>query len=241
MNLALIFAGGTGTRMNSKTKPKQFLELNGKPIIIHTIELFESHPEIDAIAVVCLESWIGYLNELLERFRIKKVKYVVPGGETGQQSKRNGLTAFWDDQDIPRDSLVLIHDGVRPLINEDIITRSIECAKQYGNAITVTPAIETIITVSEDDSVDQIMDRSKCRMARAPQTFRLCDIVEAHNKAITDGALNMIDSAMLMSHYGATLHVVEGPVENIKITTPSDFYVFRAISEARENSQIWGI
>jgi len=83
MNLALIFAGGTGTRMNSKTKPKQFLELNGKPIIIHTIELFESHPEIDAIAVVCLESWIGYLNELLERFRIKKVKYVVPGGETG--------------------------------------------------------------------------------------------------------------------------------------------------------------
>ena len=133
------------------------------------------------------------------------------------------------------------NDGVRPLINEDIITRSIECAKQYGNAITVTPAIETIITVSEDDSVDQIMDRSKCRMARAPQTFRLCDIVEAHNKAITDGALNMIDSAMLMSHYGATLHVVEGPVENIKITTPSDFYVFRAISEARENSQIWGI
>lgn len=85
------------------------------------------------------------------------------------------------------------------------------------------------------------MDRSKCRMARAPQTFRLCDIVEAHNKAIADGALNMIDSAMLMSHYGATLHVVEGPVENIKITTPSDFYVFRAISEARENSQIWGI
>ena len=224
MNLALIFAGGTGTRMNSKTKPKQFLELNGKPIIIHTIELFESHPEIDAIAVVCLESWIGYLNELLERFRIKKVKYVVPGGETGQQSIRNGLTAFWDDQDIPRDSLVLIHDGVRPLINEDIITRSIECAKQYGNAITGTPAIETIITVSEDDSVDQIMDRSKCRMARAPQTFRLCDIVEAHNKAITDGALNMIDSAMLMSHYGATLHVVEGPVENIKISMCSGLF-----------------
>ena len=94
MNLALIFAGGTGTRMNSKTKPKQFLELNGKPIIIHTIELFESHPEIDAIAVVCLESWIGYLNELLERFRIKKVKYVVPGGETGQQYREQRKQPF---------------------------------------------------------------------------------------------------------------------------------------------------
>ena len=104
MNLALVFAGGTGTRMNSKTKPKQFLELNGKPIIIHTIDIFDRHPEIDAIAVVCLEGWIDYLNELLEKFRIKKVKYVVPGGQTGQQSIRNGLTAFWEDKDIPRDS-----------------------------------------------------------------------------------------------------------------------------------------
>lgn len=240
MNVALIFAGGTGTRMNTKTKPKQFLELNGKPIIIHTIDNFENHPDIDMIAVVCIESWIPYMEELLERYRIRKVKWVVPGGETGQQSIRRGLDAFWNDESVPNDSLVLIHDGVRPLINEDIISRNIECARQYGNAVTVTPAIETIITVS-DDEVDKIMDRSKCRLARAPQTFRLCDIMDAHKKAVEDGALNMIDSAMLMTHYGASLHVVEGPVENIKITTPSDFYIFRAINEAKENSQIWGI
>lgn len=240
MNTALIFAGGAGERMNTKTKPKQFLELNGKPIIIHTIDNFEQHPLIDAIAVVCLENWIPYMQELLIRYRIEKVKWVVPGGETGQASIRNGLEALWGDAHVPKEALVLIHDGVRPLINEEIISRNITCAEQYGNAITVTPAIETIINVTPEDEVSQILDRSKCRMARAPQTFRLCDIIAAHQKAEAEGNQSMIDSAMLMSHYGTSLHIVEGPVENIKITTPSDFYIFRAIYEARENSQIWG-
>ena len=241
MNIALIFAGGTGVRMNTKTKPKQFLELNGKPIMIHTLDNFESHPEIDAMAVVCLEEWIPYTRELLTRYRIEKVRWVVPGGETGQQSIRNGLTALWEDPSVPNDSLVLIHDGVRPLINADTIHKNITCAKEYGNAITVTPATETIINVTPADEVSDILDRSKCRMARAPQTFRLVDIMNAHKKAERDRNGTMIDSAMLMSHYGATLHIVEGPFENIKITTPSDFYIFRAIYEARENSQIWGI
>ena len=241
MNTALIFAGGAGARMNTRTKPKQFLELNGKPIIIHTIDNFEYHPLIDAIVVVCLESWIPYMRELLVRYHMEKVKWVVPGGETGQQSIRNGLDALWSDETVPDDALVLIHDGVRPLINEDIISRNIACAEEYGNAITVTPAIETIINVTPADEVADILDRSKCRMARAPQTFRLSEIVNAHRQAIADGNCNMIDSAMLMSHYGTPLHIVEGPVENIKITTPSDFYIFRAIYEARENSQIWGI
>lgn len=241
MNTALIFAGGAGQRMNTKTKPKQFLELNGKPIIIHTIDIFERHPQIDAIVVVCLEGWIPYMREILARYYIEKVKWVVPGGETGQQSIRRGLDALWSDENVPDDALVLIHDGVRPLINEDIITRNIACAEQYGNAITVTPAVETIINVTPEDEVADILDRSKCRMARAPQTFKLSDIMSAHMRADKDGNCNMIDSAMLMSHYGTPLHIVEGPVENIKITTPSDFYIFRAIYEAKENSQIWGI
>lgn len=178
--------------------------------------------------------------EILERYRIEKVRWVVPGGETGQQSIRNGLNALWKDDSVPKNTFVLIHDGVRPLITEELISRNIACAEQYGNAITVTVASETIINVTGDE-VSDILDRSKCRMARAPQTFRLSDIMEAHRRAERDGEQNMIDSAMLMSHYGVPLHIVEGPVENIKITTPSDFYIFRAIFEARENSQIWGI
>jgi len=241
VNIALIFAGGAGVRMNTRTKPKQFLELNGRPIIIHTIDNFETHPLIDAIVVVCLESWIPQMMEMLSRFRMDKVRWVVPGGETGQQSIRNGLETLWSDETVPDDALVLIHDGVRPLINADIISRNIACAEQYGNAITVTPAIETIIRVTPKDEIAQILDRSTCRMARAPQTFRLRDIRAAHKQAEQDKNCSMIDSAMLVSHYGTALHIVEGPAENIKITTPSDFYIFRAIYEARENSQIWGI
>ena len=225
MNIALIFAGGTGQRMNTRTKPKQFLELNGKPIIVHTIGKFEDHPAIDAVAVVCVEDWIPYMNGLVEKYQMRKVRWVIPGGATGQQSIRNGLYALWEDETVPRDSLVLIHDGVRPLIDGDTITRN----------------VEPVINVAEGERVSRILDRSICKLARAPQTFRLEDIVGAHRRATAEGLENMIDSAMLMTHYGFTLHTVEGPVENIKITTPSDFYIFRAIYEAQENSQIWGL
>ena len=241
MNIALIFAGGTGQRMNTRTKPKQFLELNGKPIIVHTIGKFEDHPAIDAVAVVCVEDWIPYMNGLVEKYQMRKVRWVIPGGATGQQSIRNGLYALWEDETVPRDSLVLIHDGVRPLIDGDTITRNVERAKEKGNAITVPAASETVINVAEGERVSRILDRSICKLARAPQTFRLEDIVGAHRRATAEGLENMIDSAMLMTHYGFTLHTVEGPVENIKITTPSDFYIFRAIYEAQENSQIWGL
>ncbi|MCQ2481670.1 MAG: 2-C-methyl-D-erythritol 4-phosphate cytidylyltransferase [Clostridia bacterium] len=237
MNYAVIFAGGTGQRMNTKNKPKQFLELNNKPIIIHTIEYFDEHPEIDGIVVVCLEEWIPYMEKLLQKFCINKVLKVVKGGDTGQHSIRNGLFALYENENVPKDSIVLIHDGVRPLITPEIITDCIECAKKNGNSVTVTPATETIISVNENDEIKEVMDRSICRMARAPQCFVLEEIVEAHHKADAED-FSAIDSAMLMSHYGATLHVVQGPPENIKITTPSDFYIFRAITESRENAQI---
>ncbi|MBQ9453140.1 MAG: 2-C-methyl-D-erythritol 4-phosphate cytidylyltransferase, partial [Desulfovibrio sp.] len=202
---------------------------------------FERHSQIDAIVVVCLENWIAYLQTLLEQYHFKKVKWIIPGGNTGQESIRNGLMALWQDKAVPRDSIVLIHDGVRPLINADVISQNIACANEYGNAITVTPAIETIISVTPNDEVDNIYDRGRCRLARAPQTFRLSDIVAKHHKAIEDGNTEMIDSAMLMSHYGEKLHIVEGPPENIKITTPSDFYIFKAMYKTRENSEVWGV
>ena len=241
MNIALIFAGGTGQRMNSRTRPKQFLELNGKPILIHTLEHFEVHPDIDGIVVVCLKDWIGYLEELADRFRIRKLRWIVEGGATGQESIRNGLYALDRDESVPKGSVILIHDGVRPLITADLITRNIETAREFGNAITVTPATETIIRVSAGREVSDIVDRSVCMLARAPQTFVLSDILAAHRRAAEDNYREAIDSATLMTHYGASLHSVEGPVENIKITTPADFYIFRAITEARENSQIWGL
>lgn len=237
MNIAVIFAGGTGQRMNTKTRPKQFLELHGKPIIIYTLEKFENHSDIDFIIVVCLESWIPFLQKMIKRFSIEKVVDIVPGGNSGQESIKNGIDCAWNR--FPGDSTVLIHDGVRPLIDDNTISACLDSVAQYGNAITVVPAIETVIQES-DGVIRNIIDRKTCQMAKAPQCFLLKDLREAHLRACRDNLEDFIDSASLMSHYGHILHVVEGSPDNIKITTPSDFYVFRAYVDVAENSQIFG-
>lgn len=236
-NVAVIFAGGSGIRMNTKSRPKQFLELHGKPIIIYTLELFENHPEIDGIVVACIESWIPYLNKLLQKFEMTKVVAVVPGGETGQESIYNGLKAA--QANFPEDSIVLIHDGVRPLINENTITDNIQTARERGNCITCIKASETLVVKQEDGSL-QIPTRENSLIARAPQTFHLNDILAAHEKALSEGKNNFIDSCTMMSAYGHKMATIIGPVENIKITTPTDFFMFRAIEDVRENSQIFG-
>ncbi|OFU70563.1 2-C-methyl-D-erythritol 4-phosphate cytidylyltransferase [Streptococcus sp. HMSC10A01] len=236
---ALIFAGGTGKRMNTKTLPKQFLELHGKPIIIHTIEHFESHPEIKDIVVVCVDDWLDYCKDLLAKFNIKKVSQVVPGGETGQMSIFNGLEALREKYQ-GNDDYVLIHDGVRPLIDEETISKNIESVKKYGTAITVKPVIETVVQVDEEDIINNVIERSTCQTAVAPQSFVLSEIHSLHMRAQAEKLFDMTDSATLARYFGLPLHTVMGGSENIKITTPSDFYIFRAIYEARENAQIFG-
>lgn len=238
MNYALIFAGGTGQRMNTKTRPKQFLELHGKPIIIYTLEIFQNHPEIDGIVVVCLDSWIPFMEKLLAKYDLDKVACVVPGGATGQQSIRSGLDAL--SLRCEDDSLVLIHDGVRPLVREDTISKCIACARENGNAITVVPAIETIVQ-QKGGEIFNVIERRDCCSAKAPQCFRLADILTAHRLSEQEGLCEFIDSATMMKHFGHKLYTVEGEPENIKITTPSDFYVFRAMVDERENSQIFGL
>lgn len=238
MNCALIFAGGTGQRMNTKTRPKQFLELHGKPIIIYTIEVFENHPDIDAIVVVCLEDWIPFLRKKLVHYDIAKVIDVVPGGATGQESIRHGIDALMPHAD--ENATVLVHDGVRPLLRSETISDCIRSVQERGSAITVTPAIETIVQES-DGMVTNVIERQACRLAKAPQCFKLEELEAAHRKAETDNLHDFIDSASMMRHYGHDLYTVEGSPENIKITTPSDFYIFRAFVDARENSQIFGL
>lgn len=239
MNIAVIFAGGTGQRMNTASKPKQFLELYGKPIIIYTLEHFQNHPLINGIVLVCLESWIPYCQELLKKYHINKVASIVSGGNSGQESIYNGLKAARDLYS--EKSVVLIHDGVRPLINEQIISDDIQSVMENGSAITVSPAIETVVLKQEDGHVGNIFDRSCCELAKAPQCFYLKDIYEAHVRALEEGKNNFIDSASIMKYYGHKLSTVAGPSENIKITTPYDFYIFRAIIDAKENMQILGL
>jgi len=240
MNIAVIFAGGVGSRMHSKDRPKQFLEMYTKPIIIHTLEYFEKHEMIDAIVVACVEEWIPYLNNLIDKYNLKKVKKVVPGGKTGQLSIYNGLKAAKEVSNGEK-SIVLIHDGVRPLITEKLISDNIESVQKYGSAITTSVVKETILVVDEKTSkIEYVPSRNNSRIAKAPQSFWLDDILFAHNKSLEEGETNCIDSCTMMQKYGFDLHLIDGPGENIKVTTPEDFYIMRAILEAKENSQIFG-
>ena len=242
-NIAVIFAGGSGKRMNTVSRPKQFLELNGKPVIIYTLELFDNHPDIDAICVVCIEPWIPFLKKQLKKFEITKVVDIVPGGNTGQESIYNGLCAAnrWNTShcENQEDAIVLIHDGVRPLITEQTITDNIETAQKEGNCITCIPATETFVVKQEDGSL-QIPSRADSLIARAPQSFLLKDILDAHEQARKENKQDFIDSCTMMSHYGHKMHTIIGPMENIKITTPTDFFIFRAMVQVHENQQIFG-
>ena len=240
MNIGVIFAGGVGKRMNSRVKPKQFINVYGKPIIIHTLELFDNHEEIDAIAVACLEDWIPYLEELLEKFNIRKVKKIVPGGASGQESIYNGLKAAEEIAGGEK-SIVLIHDGVRPLIHAKTISDNIASVKEHGSAITSVTVKETVLVVSKDNSIDSVPKREDTRLARAPQSFYLDEIIGAHRKAIAENRFDFIDSCSMMQYYGKKLYLTEGPQENIKITTPDDFYTMRALLDAKEEAQIYGL
>lgn len=237
-NSAVIFAGGSGSRMHTKSRPKQFLEYNGKPIIIYTLELFDNHPMIDGIVVACVKEWIPFLEKMLKKFEINKVKKIVPGGETGQESIYYGLKAAYSLSKSD-DDVVLIHDGVRPLITEQTITDNINMVHEVGSCITCIPATETFIVTQEDGGLE-IPTRANSMIARAPQSFYLKDILAAHEQARTEGRNDFIDSCSMMHHYGYKLGRVIGPMENIKITTPTDYFVFKAMVEVHENQQIFG-
>lgn len=230
----VIFAGGTGSRMGSKT-PKQFLKIDGKPIIIHTLEKYDGCNEIDQIVVVCKEEYIGFCKQLITEFGLEKVNDVIAGGATGQESIYRGLKFFHERSETPEQDIVMMHDGVRPVIDGEQIKRCIDGVRKHGNSVAASKAIETIIRVDDHDVMKETVDRTSCRYAKAPQSFWLSDIWEAHQKALADGKTNFIDSAYLMSAYGAELHIVECGADNIKITTPNDFYMFKAMYEAKKS------
>lgn len=238
MATTLIFAGGTGKRMNSRSKPKQFLEMHGKPIIIYTLEHFEYHEEVDNIVVVCLAEWIEELKGLLKRYGITKVSQIVSGGETGHDSIYLGLECMKDK--IADDEIVLIHDGVRPLINAELISENIRVTRMCGNAITAEAARESVVRSVDGKCICDVPLRSEMYVAKAPQTFRYKDILALYEKAQEDKQKS-IDSSHLCSIYGVSMYMVESTKNNIKITEPADYYMYRALYEAMEGQQIFGL
>lgn len=239
MVTALIFAGGTGQRMKSVNKPKQFLELHGKPILIYTIEHFENHKEVDNIVVVCLESWIEKLEQFIRIYDIKKVSKIVPGSPLGgDKSILNGLKAMQDNHG--DDDIVLIHDGVRPLISSKLISDNIQMVKEKGNAITATLAKESMIESFDGDKIDKVPERDKVYVAKAPQSFKFKNIYDLYVDADAN-KVRCVDSSNLCSIYNIKMNLLVSRDYNIKITTAQDYYIFRALYEVIENEQIFGL
>lgn len=234
----LIFAGGAGRRMNSRSKPKQFLEVYGKPVIIHTLEHFEYHSEIDEIFIVCLKHWEDELTGMLHRYGIRKVRGIVTGGATGHDSIYKGLLLMREttaDNDI-----LLIHDGVRPLITSELISDNISAVRKYGTAITCEPARESVVHSPNGRDIDDVPVREQMYVAKAPQSFRCGFILQAYERAQKDNK-KTVDSAHLCNFYHLPLHMVPSTKNNMKITEPADYYIYRALYEALEAQQLYGL
>lgn len=240
MNIAVVFAGGSGVRMGAGI-PKQFLEIDGKPILIHTLRMFEMHHKIDKIYLAVLEDYIPYAKALAAEFHISKLKGIVSGGNSAMDSVYRILDYVRSEN--PEDSIVLIHDGVRPFVAYDVITKNIEAVKKYGSAITSNLCYETVL-ISKDggSTVDGIPARKECYTAQAPQSFYLKEVLEAHERIREQNPdyTDIVDSCTLMKAIGKDPHLVEGNRGNIKVTTPIDVYMFRALLNYQENEQAFG-
>lgn len=235
---AVIFAGGVGSRMSGADRPKQFLELGGEAIICHVIDKFEETPCVDGIVVVCVEGWLDHLGRLLAKRDYRKVLASIPGDITGQGSIFNGLDYIDKSGLADENTVVLIHDGVRPLIDSRTILACAESARRNGPTATVAPVTETVVTV-DGEKVIGVTNRSKCRLARAPQGFNFYDLYRTHIRALKEDRHDFIDSISMMSEYGHEIFIVDGPDENIKITTPRDFLTFKGFVDLKEYEQIW--
>ncbi|MCH5272390.1 MAG: 2-C-methyl-D-erythritol 4-phosphate cytidylyltransferase [Lachnospiraceae bacterium] len=229
-NIALIIAGGVGARMHQDI-PKQFINVHDKPVIIYTLEVFQKHPNIDAIEVVCLNGWQDLLRAYAKQFEITKLENIVSGGKTGLQSIRNGL------YDIAKryhaeDDIVLIHDAIRPMVSQDIISDNIRVCREYGNAITAIPCTAVMLKTMDSLTSDDQIPRENLKITQTPQTFYLNEIIDAHKEAIEKGINDSIASCSLYVELGRKLYLSLGSEKNIKLTTSEDIEIFTALLQA---------
>ena len=242
-NIAIIFAGGVGQRLSNgeNSLPKQFLKINDKPIIIHTLELFEEHDMIDKIYIAIHPDYYDYMQDLVKHYYITKTAGIVKGGATGQDSIYNALKLAQSENN--EDSIVLIHDGVRPNITKDVISENINCAKTKGNAITCTSCFETILVSENGINPEHVPYRKHTYAAQAPQSFHLGEIIKAHeytrktNPQYTD----IVDSCTLFKTLNKPTYMIKGNRGNIKITTIEDLYILRALIRYKEDVEAFGL
>lgn len=226
MNIALIIAGGSGARMHQNI-PKQFLTVNERPVIVYTLEAFQKHVEIDAIAVVCIEGWEQVLWAYANQFNITKLKYVIPGGENGQGSIRNGVYEL--EKHFDKDDIVLIHDAIRPMVSAEIISDCIVKTKQYGCGIATIPCAEAMLQTEDGEVSTGSYPRNNLKRTQTPQGFSIGKICDLHRRALDAGITNSVASCTLMIEMGEQVYFSAGSEKNIKLTTVEDLDIFKAL------------
>ncbi len=237
MNIAIIIAGGTGSRMGQDI-PKQFISVYDKPILVYTLEGFQRHPEIDAIEVVCIDGWQDMLRAYAHQFSISKLKWIVPGGATGQESIRNGV--FNLEGLIDKDDIVVIHDGIRPLVESSVLSDVLRVCRRHGNAVTSMPYNEQIFLVDKDDpdTTTQYIPRETLRRVSTPQAYKYDLLLRSYQRAFDEeiGIYGSSYTNTMMVELGERLHFAMGSDKNIKLTTKDDLELFKAYLKAEKDS-----
>ena len=233
MNIALIIAGGTGKRTQQEI-PKQFINVYDKPILLYTLEGFQNHPDIDAIEVVCIDGWHEILSAYARQYQISKLKWIVSGGETGQESIRNGVYNLYDNCD--KNDIIIIHDGIRPLIDKAVISDCIAVCTKYGNAVSSLPYNEQIFKTNDGLTTNEYIPRETLRRVVTPQAYKLEELYSAYKKAFENniGIYGSSYTNTMMVELGFTLNFASGSDKNIKITTIDDIELFKALLSTME-------
>lgn len=225
--IAIIIAGGVGKRMGYEI-PKQFININDKPVLIYTLESFQQHPQIDEIEVVCIDGWQDIVKAYAKQYGITKLKYIVTGGKTGQESIRNGV--FNLEGKCSPDDIIIIHDGVRPLIDEEILSDVIIKCIEYGNAVSSMPYNEQIFIIDDEISTSKYIPRENLRRVVTPQAYKFEKLDWAYHEAFNKG-IGIHGSAYtntMMADLGEKLYFAAGSDRNIKLTTQENLEIFKA-------------
>lgn len=235
MNIALIIAAGSGHRMNQDI-PKQFINVYDKPVLIYTLESFQRHPLIDAIEVVCLDGWQNILWAYAKQFDITKLKWIIDGGKTGQESIRNGV--FYLEEKCNDNDIIVIHDGIRPLVDDTVLSDVIIKCQQYGNAVTSMPYNEQIFKVKSENTTSEYIPRETLRRVSTPQAYKFGKLDWAYHEAFKKG-IGIYGSSYantMMVDLGETLYFASGSDKNIKLTTKDDLEIFKAYLKMERDS-----
>ena len=237
MNIAVIIAAGSGSRMGQDI-PKQFINVYDRPVLIYTLESFQNHPEIDAIEVVCLDGWQQVLRAYASQFDIAKLRWIVTGGDSAQESIRNGVFNLEDK--CGSEDIIIIHDGIRPLVDESVLSDVIAVCREKGNAVTSMPYNEQIFVVSEEDpaTTTQYIPRETLRRVSTPQAYRFDKLDQAYHKAFKEeiGIYGSSYTNTMMVELGERLYFAKGSDRNIKLTTKGDLDMFKAYLKSDKES-----